>query len=100
VFRLSYQGYKLVDEEYNEYADILSANTLEFPQSDIDKYFKSYVDGSIFSPNHLKTYQSEIGETIQQNRNDIVNVYSAKIDFANAVLKNSKGRKVKFRLLN
>ncbi len=100
VFRLSYQGYKLVDEEYEEYADILSANMLELTQSDIDKHFISYNDGSIFSPKNLKTYQSEIGETIQQNRNDIVNVYSAKINFASLVLKNSKGRQVQFRLLN
>ena len=100
VFRLSYQGYKLVNEEYGEYADILSANTLEMVQKDVDKYFISFDDGSIFMPKNLRTYQSEIGETIQQNRNDIVNVYSAKIDFANAIVKNTSGKRVQFRLLN
>lgn len=97
IFRLSYFGYKLVDEEYNEYADILSANVLDLSQSRSDEdYFMSYNDATIFSPKGMQTYQSTIGETYQQNRNDVMNVYSAKIDFSSLVKNNDEGLPVQF----
>lgn len=64
VFRLSYKGHQLVDEEYNEYADVLSANILEMTQTDIDKHFNAYSDGSIFTPATSLAYQSSIGQTL------------------------------------
>ena len=84
VFRLSYVGFQIVDEEYQISADILSCNTLDFRQDNsMSPYFVDVDDRSIFC--HLSsTNQSEIGGTIQMNTNDYVNVYSANIDFAYA----------------
>lgn len=97
VFRLSYFGQTEVDPEYSEYADALSANVLNLTQNNIDgKYFSSYSDQSIFMPMNAKTSQSQIGYTVQRNRNDFVNVYSAKIDFAKMIKKNPDALPIQF----
>ena len=83
VFRLGYMGYKEIDDEYHISADILSCNNLTFVGStNNDKYFYDNQDTTIF--NTKSNFEATIGETLQGNRNDYVNVYSATLNFAEA----------------
>ena len=86
VFRLSYVGYQEVDKDYHISADILSCNNLDLTnEKSCDNYFMKPADMSIFSYTGLKSgYEAEIGDTVQRNRNDYVNVYYADIEFAAA----------------
>lgn len=83
TFRLGYGGIETVDEDYGIQAKIINANTLDLTAQKTDvKSFYSSGDTSIFSQTSSQT--SEIGDTEQRNRNDFVNAYSAKLDFADA----------------
>ncbi len=83
VFRLGYVGYLETDNEYKISSDVFECNNLNF-QNDrsMDKYFNNENDMNIFQ--YINTNEknfSEIGETVQRNRNDYVNVYSATVNF-------------------
>lgn len=98
VFRLSYAGNQLVDSEYNIYSDVLSANMLDLAKNNMDdSYYLAYNDASILMPRNVQIGEAEVGDTVQRNRNDYVNVYSAYIDFADAVGDNVFGLDVKFK---
>lgn len=90
VFRLGYVGKKL--EKYN--LDIIECNNVKIKKSttsnklDVNynenaKYFNSAEDMTIFNYDGDET-GIRIGNTIQTNRNDFVNVYSADLDFSAA----------------
>ena len=98
VFRLGYAGNQLVDQEYNIYSDVISANILDLGKNNMDEsHYLTFGDAAIMMPKNVEISESEIGETIQRNRNDYVNVYSAYIDFAAAVTKNVYGLDVEFK---
>lgn len=99
VFRLSYAGYQEVDEDYHLSADILSCNNLDLVNSKVcDQYFMKPVDMSIFKYIGPKSgYDSEIGDTLQRNRNDYVNVYHAEINFAEAAANGIKAAEPLFQ---
>ena len=87
VFRLSYIGDQIVDEDYNISASILKCNSLDLATAHVDdQYFRTTGDAQIFNcGNDSKSeHESELGTTCQRSRNDFVNVYYATIDFAAA----------------
>lgn len=47
-------------------------------------YFNTAADSAMLKPNGLEDVDADIGDTKQKNRNDYVNVYSAKLEFASA----------------
>ena len=86
VFRLSYAGQQIVDQDYSLNADVLSCNTLDLADHINDKYFRATSDAQMFNSGSASStqHESDIGETRQRFRNDFVNVYHANIDFAAA----------------
>lgn len=88
TFRLSYVGDQEVDKDYGISASILECNRLDLASAHGDEsYFYSTGDADVFcigEENSSSLAESEIGDTRQRFRNDYVNVYSAKIDFAAA----------------
>lgn len=87
VFRLSYVGDQIVDEDYSISASILDCNHLDLATAHADdKYFRTTNDAQIFNTGNGAEleHESEIGTTRQRYRNDFVNVYYAKVDFAAA----------------
>lgn len=98
VFRLSYAGNQLVDSEYGIYSDVLSANMLDLGKNNMDQsYYLTFNDAAILMPKGIYVGEADIGETVQRNRNDYVNVYSAYIDFADKITNNPYGLDVKFK---
>ena len=84
TFRLGYAGVKVIDQDYGTEAHIIEANTLDLtPVRTDNSYFNASSDKNIFTAND-QLLNSEIGITQQTNRNDYVNVYSAKLNFAEA----------------
>lgn len=87
TFRLGYAGIKVVDPDYGTSAQIIETNQLDLTLSRSDKdYFNASSDQSIFMLSGDPGIVATIGDTRQTNRNDYVNVYSAKLDFAEAAM--------------
>lgn len=99
VFRLSYAGYQEVDEDYHLSADVLSCNSLDLTSAKAcDQYFMKPADMSIFKYNGNKSgYEVEIGDTVQRNMNDYVNVYHAELNFAEAAANGIKAAETLFQ---
>lgn len=87
VFRLSYIGDQVVDEDYSISASIINCNHIDLATGhDNDQYFRTTADAQIFNcgSDSESEHESEIGTTRQQSRNDFVNVYYARVAFAEA----------------
>jgi len=84
IFRLSYAGYREIDQEYHISADILSCNGFDMKDVKTEsKYFYSNGDADIFCPvGELTQMSADLGESVEYKRNDYCNVYSAQIEFA------------------
>lgn len=97
IFRLGYAGFKEIDSEYGISADVLSCNGLDFTNDhSMDEYFLAASDKSMFAPSPPYTTDVEVGETLQVGRNDYVNVYTAKIEFAKAVGGSNQAKSLQF----
>lgn len=78
TFKLGYTG----DTEINgmKYQNIV-CNNLSITVEDDAKYFMSDDDKTIFQETDKNTLSTIIGDMVQSNRNKLVNVYSATVDF-------------------
>ena len=71
---------------------------LDLGKNNMDQsYYLTFNDAAILMPKGIYVGEADIGETVQRNRNDYVNVYSAYIDFADKITSNPYGLDVKFK---